>query len=276
MEAPPLHLKLFLWMIDKANFKDHGKIKRGQFITTINEMREAMAYKIGYRKCTPTRDQIRNAYEAFTKATMITTMKTTRGMVINILNYELYQNIGNYETHSESHNDYPMKPTVTPHYKGKKGKERKECNNPPIIPPTETKKQKPKKFIPPTLDEVKAYFAEKGYLYKAAKRAFDFYSAADWHDSRGNKIKNWKQKMIGVWFTDENRAPKQQHAQQQKPSDIEILGRAYDILKAQGESAFEEYCSERRLTPNDIASIRERDGNHSKLTGLAAGIGERA
>jgi hypothetical protein len=31
------------------------------------------------------------------------------------------------------------------------------------------------------------------------------YSVADWHDSKNNKILNWKQKAINVWFKDENR-----------------------------------------------------------------------
>ncbi len=60
---------------------------------------------------------------------MITTAKTTRGMIITILNYEKYQNPKNYETHSETHNEDTVKTTLGPHYKGmneKKGK----INNP--------------------------------------------------------------------------------------------------------------------------------------------------
>jgi uncharacterized protein YdaU (DUF1376 family) len=62
-----------------------------------------------------------------------------------------------------------------------------------------------KKFIPPTLQEVIDYFNEKGYSKEAATKAFNFYSAGDWSDSKGSKVKNWKQKMNGVWFTDENK-----------------------------------------------------------------------
>ena len=36
-------------------------------------------------------------------------------------------------------------------------------------------------------------------------KAFDYYDCADWHDSKGNKVKNWKQKMQAVWFKDENK-----------------------------------------------------------------------
>ncbi len=121
MEKPHLYFKLWAWMLFKANFKDHGKLKRGQFLTSIDEMREAMSYRVGYRKEKPTRDEIRNCYEAFMRAAMITKAKTTRGMVITISNYEKYQNPKNYELHDED----TAKPPVSPHYKGmneKKGK----------------------------------------------------------------------------------------------------------------------------------------------------------
>ena len=65
------------------------------------------------------------------------------------------------------------------------------------------KKDNANKFAPPTLIEVQEYFKEKGY--KNADKAFDFYNEANWHDSKGNKVKNWKQKMLSVWFKDENK-----------------------------------------------------------------------
>lgn len=67
---------------------------------------------------------------------------------------------------------------------------------------------KPKKgFTPPTIFELKEYFKEKGYNEQTAQKMFDSYSVANWHDSKGNKIKNWKQKAINVWFKDENKEP---------------------------------------------------------------------
>lgn len=62
-----------------------------------------------------------------------------------------------------------------------------------------------KKFSPPTLEEVKNYFKEKGYSVETAERAFNGYDVANWHDTKGNKILNWKQKMINVWFREENK-----------------------------------------------------------------------
>lgn len=59
--------------------------------------------------------------------------------------------------------------------------------------------------MPPTLEDVKAYFRENGYSEAKAVEAFRYYDVANWHDAAGKPIKNWKQKMIGVWFKEENR-----------------------------------------------------------------------
>ena len=70
----------------------------------------------------------------------------------------------------------------------------------------EEEKPKAKKFSPPTQSEVISYFLEKGYTQEAACKAFDYYDVANWTDSTGKKIKNWKQKMIAVWFEEKNKA----------------------------------------------------------------------
>lgn len=67
--------------------------------------------------------------------------------------------------------------------------------------------RKTKVFTPPTILEVGMYFAENGYSTQSAEKAFNYYDVANWVDSKGNKIKNWKQKMQGVWFKPENKQP---------------------------------------------------------------------
>ena len=66
------------------------------------------------------------------------------------------------------------------------------------------KKEKKDKFIPPSKIEVQEYFFEKGYSGLSADRFYEGYHAADWHDSQGKKIRNWKQKAQHVWFKEEN------------------------------------------------------------------------
>lgn len=69
-----------------------------------------------------------------------------------------------------------------------------------------------KEFTPPFLEEVKSYFKENGYTEQTAEKMFKSYSVANWVDSKGNKVKNWKQKAINVWFKDENKIKTQTQA----------------------------------------------------------------
>lgn len=58
---------------------------------------------------------------------------------------------------------------------------------------------------PPILQDVKNYFAEKNYSETSACKFYEYYETANWYDSKGNRVKNWKQKAQGVWFKDENK-----------------------------------------------------------------------
>jgi hypothetical protein len=66
------------------------------------------------------------------------------------------------------------------------------------------KKRKQKPFVPPTCEEVKSYFVSFGYSSDAGEKAFNWYASADWFDSKGEPVRNWKQKMQR-WFTPENK-----------------------------------------------------------------------
>lgn len=67
------------------------------------------------------------------------------------------------------------------------------------------KKKDGRDFIPPLLTEFKEYFIENKFSIDLAERAWKGYDAAEWKDSKGNKIKNWKQKCQHVWFNDQNK-----------------------------------------------------------------------
>lgn len=63
------------------------------------------------------------------------------------------------------------------------------------------KKTTEKSFTPPTLEEVKAYIAERGCAAVVdAKKFFDYFETGGWHDSEGKPVRNWKQKLI-IWET---------------------------------------------------------------------------
>lgn len=79
-------------------------------------------------------------------------------------------------------------------------------------------------FTPPQISEVIDYFTEKGYSKQAAEKMFEYYSVADWKDSKGNKIRNWKQKANAVWFKDEHKAEKPKHP---KKGDVNHMWKEY-------------------------------------------------
>lgn len=73
------------------------------------------------------------------------------------------------------------------------------------------KKRREVSFTPPLIEDVLAYFKEKGYTEHSAIKAFEYYNVANWKDSKGNQVKSWKQKMHAVWFKDEHKISKPQH-----------------------------------------------------------------
>ena len=56
---------------------------------------------------------------------------------------------------------------------------------------------KRKAFTPPTIDEVKAYIAEKGYNIDAEKFWY-YYDAANWTRKGGVKVSKWKS-LVATW-----------------------------------------------------------------------------
>lgn len=118
---PPLYLKVWIYLLSKAQHKDFKDLKRGQVRTSIPEIQKACSWHIGYRKVVPTKDQVfqilqwmRSPYEvenervtkATTRATMITTTRATRGMLVTIDKYSVYQDPKNYESNSESNDEH--------------------------------------------------------------------------------------------------------------------------------------------------------------------------
>lgn len=63
-----------------------------------------------------------------------------------------------------------------------------------------------RRFTPPTLDEIKDYCLNVRHNSVDYQKFYDYYNAGEWKDSKGNKIKNWKQKVI-TW---ESKEPKKE------------------------------------------------------------------
>lgn len=57
------------------------------------------------------------------------------------------------------------------------------------------KRKEEKKFVPPTLDEIKKYVNEKS-LKVDAEQFYNYFTEGNWVDSKGNAVKSWKQKIL--------------------------------------------------------------------------------
>lgn len=123
--------------------------------------------------------------------------------LISINNWHLYQNVEQQNARQMNNERTTDEQRVNTIQEGKEYKEERDREQAPV---------KKVKFQPPTIEEVKAYFKENGYTEASAIKAFQYYNTAAWKDSKGNQVKNWKQKMISVWFKDENKIKEQEPA----------------------------------------------------------------
>ena len=119
-KKPPLYFKVWVYLLAKAQHKPANGLQRGELFTTANEIREACAYRIGYRKELPTKKQIyqilgylKGGFEPSTKGTangsmngstngtangaMIEMTKVTGGVKIKVLKFDDYQDAREYE-----------------------------------------------------------------------------------------------------------------------------------------------------------------------------------
>ncbi len=106
INQPPHIREVWDWVLMNANYtvgKSSGvAINRGQLFTTLDKIREGLSWYVGYRKESYTKDHMKKAMKALKKAAMITTNKSTRGLLITICNYDIYQNPSNYDSTNES------------------------------------------------------------------------------------------------------------------------------------------------------------------------------
>ena len=99
--APPCTREVWDYLLKECNHTDRKingtTIKRGQCIRTFKQIREDLHWHIGWCKKLYTKHQIEDSMKLMRKWGMITTRKTTRGLVITIVKYDHYQNPDNYK-----------------------------------------------------------------------------------------------------------------------------------------------------------------------------------
>ncbi len=74
------------------------------------------------------------------------------------------------------------------------------------------------KIVPPTLEEVNAYVEEK-QLNVDVKYFYDYFTDGNWIDSKGNPVRNWKQKIL-TWAKHNNNVNANVEVKEEKPQKI--------------------------------------------------------
>lgn len=156
-----------------ANYEDKKTSYKGEIITCH---RGDVNYSVKYlaeRWCW-SRHKVSDFLNALEKDGMVVQKRTVHRTVITIVNYSAYQD------NEDSKKDF--KRTAKGQQADTTNKDNKDNN---ILP-----KGNRGTFVPPTIDEVKAYCLERNNSVDAEKW-FDFYSSKGWMVGK-NKMKDWK------------------------------------------------------------------------------------
>ena len=135
--APPYVREIWDWVLKECNHKESkssGKIiHRGECVRTFKDIQEGLKWMVGYRTEKYKKWQCENSMKWLTRVGMIATTKTTRGMVIKVLNYDKYQDPKNYESNNESNNEATMKQQLTDTINKNDKNEKKEISKPKVL-----------------------------------------------------------------------------------------------------------------------------------------------
>lgn len=189
---------LFIHLLLKANHAANNwqgiEIQAGQLVTSLSRLEHETGLS---------QKKIRNALKKLEKTGELGTHKGRAYTVITICNYANYQeDTAERGTPKGTRGAHEGHTRGTQRATNKNDKNDKNENNIDGVAPPSPPKAK-KRFIPPSLDEVKAYATTRGRT-DLVKSFFDYYDAGYWKDKDGKAVKNWKQKFIS-W---ENRSPK--------------------------------------------------------------------
>lgn len=97
-KSPPHVREIWMYILRRANHADcpEQRLRRGQLRTSYREILADLSWTVGYRKESYKKTQCEIAMRVLTREGMITTAKSTRGMVITVCKYDYYQNPDHY------------------------------------------------------------------------------------------------------------------------------------------------------------------------------------
>ena len=177
--------RLFMYLLLKVNHKERnyrGKlIEVGQTLTGLDLLSKEVGLTI---------QQIRTSLTKLKSTNEITIKTSSKGTIIQVVNYKKYQIVTNQTTDEQQTNNKQV--TTNKNVK----KEKNENNT----------------FTPPTAEDVKSYCLERKNFVNA-NTFIDFYESKGWMVGR-NKMKDWKA-CVRTW----EKSSTEQHKQQEPIQD---------------------------------------------------------
>jgi hypothetical protein len=204
--------RLFIHMLLRANWKDgrfEGKvIPRGSFVSSLPKLAEETSLTIR---------EVRTAISHLKSTGEVTCKTYPKYTVFTVKNYCEYQQSdiqNDSQTTDKRHSNDILTTTIEEKKEGKNNK--KEDTN-----------VSKKKFIPPTVEEVRAYCQERGNNVDP-QTFVDYYKSNGWMVGR-NKMKDWKAAVRSTW----EKNSKQENGLERKKFDANkgIIQRDYDMAE---------------------------------------------
>lgn len=197
---------VFLHLLMIANWKDGAymghAIHPGDAIIGTKQL----AVDLGF-----SRQQIRTALKKLESTGEISIFSTNRFSIVTVENWGLYQgddSDANQQITNKQPTDNQQITNKQPHLKKERKKEGKKENNMYVCAqPTPTH---PRKMVPPTMEMLQEYAAERksiGKPYVDVEKFYDFYESKGWKVGR-ERMKDW-QAAYRNWERDRNFSGKQ-------------------------------------------------------------------
>ncbi len=112
LRKPSSWNKIWLYILGKVSYKTSGTLKRGVGYFNFTKEQELMGVDI-------TKDMIKKCLAFLRESEMIRTTKSTRGMYIEVLNYNVYQTLDNYGAPVKAPQKHHRSTTEAPLYNKK-------------------------------------------------------------------------------------------------------------------------------------------------------------
>lgn len=195
----PNTFRVFLHCLLKANFTDgrfEGReIKRGQFVTSLDHLSKETKLSV---------KEIRTALDHLIGTGELASQSFNRYRVITIVKYDEYQSEGKQNGKQRASSGQAV---------GKQGASKGQQYNNDNKNNNENNNNNHRNiFVPPTVDDIKAYCDERETWLIDPDRFIEYYEMRGWELKKGQKMKDWKA-AVRLWERNE-RNRREEHQKQ--------------------------------------------------------------